>query len=193
MQHTLAQLDMTDDINEGFTTFKLRQPGRYDMVIPDFVPNKNPTPKNKSKKDNTDINSGIKNSDNSGSGKNNNGSGSSNNIASSESDNSGSGSNSGSGDNIKGGLDFSFLNDKAPWLPLVKRLLGDKVTLIRIGCMLSLPGSEAQKWHSDGPHLHSTLQLPPHCLNVRFFMCINYMCRAQKTHMNISRQHFHNI
>jgi hypothetical protein len=38
--------------------------------------------------------------------------------------------------------------------------------LIATGCILSLPGSRAQQWHSDGDHLAADAQLPPHCLNV---------------------------
>jgi hypothetical protein len=32
--------------------------------------------------------------------------------------------------------------------------------------MLSMPGSETQPWHSDGPHLSAKKHLSPHCLNV---------------------------
>ena len=34
--------------------------------------------------------------------------------------------------------------ERAPWLPLVKEILGSKAVKIHLGCMLSLPGSVAQ-------------------------------------------------
>jgi len=54
------------------------------------------------------------------------------------------------------------------WLPLVHRALGDDAVLAYAGLVLSFPGSVAQPWHADGPHLFGAdgLQCPPHALNV---------------------------
>jgi hypothetical protein len=40
--------------------------------------------------------------------------------------------------------EFPYLNRDAPWLPLVRTILGDDCKFIHAGCMLSLPGSESQ-------------------------------------------------
>lgn len=98
----LKRLDLLEDLQKrGFTHFKMRHSGRYDMALPEFdLP------------------------------------------------------------------EFSFLRDNAPWLPLVRGLLGADCVLAHCGVMLSLPGSETQPWHSDGDHLSSVKQLPPHCINV---------------------------
>ena len=61
---------------------------------------------------------------------------------------------------------FRCFSADAPWLPLVRAILGPDAALIHTGCILSLPGSVAQPWHSDGDHLDPHSQLPPHCLNV---------------------------
>jgi ectoine hydroxylase-related dioxygenase (phytanoyl-CoA dioxygenase family) len=61
---------------------------------------------------------------------------------------------------------FDVLGDSAPWMPLVKAILGDDVKRLSSSCILSLPGSDAQPWHSDGEHVEPTMHLPPHCLNV---------------------------
>jgi hypothetical protein len=39
------------------------------------------------------------------------------------------------------------------WIPYVRTLLGDDFTLLRCGCVLSLPGAGVQYWHSDGVHV----------------------------------------
>ena len=39
------------------------------------------------------------------------------------------------------------------WIPVVQSLLGKDCTLIRCGCVLSLPGTNVQYWHSDGVHI----------------------------------------
>ena len=44
--------------------------------------------------------------------------------------------------------------------------LGAAARLCHAGCILALPESASQKWHSDGDHLDDDLQLPPHALNV---------------------------
>lgn len=63
---------------------------------------------------------------------------------------------------------FNFLNDikKAPWMPIVKQVLGKDVVLIHKGCFLSNPGAANQRYHQDGPHLHTTSQRPCHAVNV---------------------------
>jgi len=63
---------------------------------------------------------------------------------------------------------FDFLNDiqKAPWMPIVRQVLGDDVVLIHKGCFLSLPDASNQPYHQDGPHLHTTAQKPCHAVNV---------------------------
>jgi len=61
---------------------------------------------------------------------------------------------------------FPFLHSpKAPWLPVVQAILGQDYKHVYTGCMLSLPGSQNQPHHADGPHLTKTYQ-PAHCLNV---------------------------
>lgn len=64
--------------------------------------------------------------------------------------------------------DFSFLTDiqKAPWMPIVRRVLGEEVVLIHKGCFLSLPGASHQNYHQDGTHLHPNSQRPCHAVNV---------------------------
>lgn len=98
----ITQLDLFDDLEVGFTTFKTRQKGRYDMVIEEFQ---------------TD--------------------------------------------------EYSFLHKDAPWLKVIKSLLGDDCQATHMGCMFSRPGSEKQMYHQDGPHLNEGgRHLPPHALNV---------------------------
>jgi len=55
---------------------------------------------------------------------------------------------------------------KPPWEALVRALLGIDCILVYAGCMLSIPGSVVQPWHSDGEHLSESQHLPPHCLNI---------------------------
>jgi len=59
---------------------------------------------------------------------------------------------------------FSFLRGDAPWLPLVKGILGEDARLCNTGVMLSLPGSAVQPWHSDGDHLSKRAHLSPYCV-----------------------------
>ena len=63
---------------------------------------------------------------------------------------------------------FSFLTDikKAPWMPLVREILGKDVVLIHKGMFLSLPGAERQVYHQDGLHLTTQYQKPCHAINV---------------------------
>ncbi|GKY92988.1 hypothetical protein MPSEU_000267400 [Mayamaea pseudoterrestris] len=39
------------------------------------------------------------------------------------------------------------------WKPLVKELLGENCSLVKCGCVLSLPGAGMQYYHSDGVHV----------------------------------------
>jgi hypothetical protein len=41
---------------------------------------------------------------------------------------------------------------KGRWLPLVEKILGTGYSLVKCGCVLSLPGTGVQYWHSDGVH-----------------------------------------
>jgi hypothetical protein len=63
---------------------------------------------------------------------------------------------------------FSFLNDLqgAPWMPIVRQVLGSDVVLIHKGVFLSMPGAEAQVYHQDGTHLTTKSQRPCHAVNV---------------------------
>lgn len=66
------------------------------------------------------------------------------------------------------GPNFQFLTDlaQAPWMPVVKQILGEEVALIHKGVFLSMPGAEAQDYHQDGPHLSTKVQRPCHAVNV---------------------------
>lgn len=63
---------------------------------------------------------------------------------------------------------FNFLTDteKAPWMPVVREILGDDAVLIHKGCFLSLPGAAPQEYHQDGVHLTTQTQKPCHAINV---------------------------
>jgi hypothetical protein len=62
---------------------------------------------------------------------------------------------------------FRFLTvGKAPWMPVVREILGKDVALIHKGMFLSLPGAEPQEYHQDGPHLNTQYQKPCHAVNV---------------------------
>jgi len=101
--YTITVMGLHQDFTDvGFTTFKLRNAGRYDLMIQDFI---------------TDP-------------------------------------------------AFSFLQSDAPWMPLVREILGDDCVHLHTGCMFSLPGSEQQKLHSDGDHARQDIHESPHCLNV---------------------------
>lgn len=87
------------------------------------------------------------------------------------------------------GPEFDFLRRAdAPWMPLVRAMLGadedggdegsdeegaedegdeaGPCKLIHMGVFLSMPGSEDQVYHADGVHQSFVGQLPPHALNV---------------------------
>lgn len=64
--------------------------------------------------------------------------------------------------------EFRFLTDleKASWMPVVKKILGDDATLVHKGAFLSMPGSDTQVYHQDGVHLTTKYQRPCHAINV---------------------------
>jgi len=64
--------------------------------------------------------------------------------------------------------DFQFMNSikTAPWMPVVREILGKDVVLIHKGMFLSMPGSAKQNYHQDGPHLTTQYQKPCHAINV---------------------------
>ena len=63
---------------------------------------------------------------------------------------------------------FKFLTDLsvAPWMPVVRQILGKDVVLIHKGMFLSMPGAEAQPYHQDGVHLTTQTQRECHAVNV---------------------------
>jgi hypothetical protein len=63
---------------------------------------------------------------------------------------------------------FSFLTHlkNAPWMPIVREILGKDVVLIHKGMFLSMPGAAAQFYHQDGVHLTGQYQKPCHAINV---------------------------
>ncbi len=63
---------------------------------------------------------------------------------------------------------FDFLTDlnKAAWMPIVRKILGDDAILVHKGAFLSLPGAETQIYHQDGVHLNKKIQKPCHAVNV---------------------------
>ena len=38
-------------------------------------------------------------------------------------------------------------------------IFSQDAALVHTGCILSLPGSDTQKWHSDGDHLDDAVQV----------------------------------
>ncbi|KAL7571280.1 hypothetical protein ACA910_008933 [Epithemia clementina (nom. ined.)] len=64
--------------------------------------------------------------------------------------------------------EFSFLTDLtlAPWMPVVRQILGQDVVLIHKGMFLSMPGCDAQQYHQDGLHLTTQTQRDCHAVNV---------------------------
>jgi hypothetical protein len=55
--------------------------------------------------------------------------------------------------------------ENPPWLPVVQQILGGQARLQHFGCMMSLPSSATQNWHSDGPHRSKHTHLPAYMLN----------------------------
>ena len=58
------------------------------------------------------------------------------------------------------------VDDRAlPWWPLIAAVLGEDAKHSFSGVVYSEPGSPAQCWHIDSPHVNAD-HLPPHALNV---------------------------
>ncbi len=51
-------------------------------------------------------------------------------------------------------------------MKVVRGILGEDCVVINKSLVISSPGADDQAWHSDGPHLSATQDLPCHCLNV---------------------------
>lgn len=60
---------------------------------------------------------------------------------------------------------FGTTDRELPWWPLVAEILGDDAEHSFSGVVSSEPGSPAQCWHIDSPHLHAEHR-PAHALNV---------------------------
>ena len=78
--------------------------------------------------------------------------------------------------------EFHFLTDlnKASWMPVVKKILGDDATIVHKGAFLSLPDSSTQIYHQDGPHLTTKYQRPCHAINV-FIPLVDLMMKNGPT------------
>ena len=61
--------------------------------------------------------------------------------------------------------EFGIGVKQVPWWPLVAMVLGDDAEHSFSGIVFSDPGSPAQYWHIDSPHLDAA-HLQPHALNV---------------------------
>ena len=62
---------------------------------------------------------------------------------------------------------MAFLSaPEAPWMGVMRAVLGEDCHCIALGCMLSLPESVPQPFHQDGPHLSKKRHLAAHALNV---------------------------
>jgi len=59
----------------------------------------------------------------------------------------------GEGSNDEGAIWNRLGKRDGGWLLFVQSLLGKDFILLRCGCVLSLPGTEVQYWHSDGVHV----------------------------------------
>jgi ectoine hydroxylase-related dioxygenase (phytanoyl-CoA dioxygenase family) len=51
-----------------------------------------------------------------------------------------------------GSSGWKNIEAKGRWLPLVEKILGTGYSLVKCGCVHSLPGTGVQYWHSDGVH-----------------------------------------
>ena len=112
--HTVKTLNLEDELDMGFTNFKLRDRGRYDMVIPSF-------PKGRGGGQHVKKKRGRKRKD----------AGSDEPKEEKE-------------EKEEAVVDpFAFLasGPDCPWLPAVKRILGNDCVFAHLGCIMSLPGS----------------------------------------------------
>ncbi len=62
--------------------------------------------------------------------------------------------------------EFGIVLNTPNIMSVVNEILGDDCNVINKSLVLSNPGAEDQAWHSDGPHVSATQDLPCHCLNV---------------------------
>ena len=62
--------------------------------------------------------------------------------------------------------------DGAPWVPVMRKLMGDDAINLFTGAVVAEPGAADQPLHMDGGHLWQGThgfeqpQCPPHCCNV---------------------------
>ena len=61
---------------------------------------------------------------------------------------------------------FAIVPTNEEVMGVVNSILGEDCVIINKSLVVSNPGAETQAWHSDGPHLDITKDLPCHCLNV---------------------------
>ena len=62
-------------------------------------------------------------------------------------------------------MSLALMSPTLPWWPLITAVLGEDSEHSFSGVVYSDPGSPAQHWHIDSPHV-SADYLPPHALNV---------------------------
>ena len=145
-------MDLQEDLrSRGFTHLKVRSHGRYDLNPPKL-----------------DANRYTANDGSSSSSSNSSSDASSSSSSTSSSSSEGSASSSSSSQVSQPPppqqlsaqwraqdkhLSWLFDGKSAPWMAVLKKLLGDDCVCIASGCMLSLPGSQNQPLHQDGPHL----------------------------------------
>lgn len=86
--------------------------------------------------------------------------------------------------------DYPFLAD-APWMPIIRAALGEEAQVVHMGCMLSMPGSAVQKWHSDGAHASDKVHLPPYAINV-FVPLVDLTLENGPTELIPTSHHVHN-
>jgi len=66
----------------------------------------------------------------------------------------------------------SIFSEKEDFRIILSKVLGSKYFVEKAGKIESSPGSVAQRWHMDTPHLFSnSVQLPAHSLNCFIAMC----------------------
>lgn len=61
---------------------------------------------------------------------------------------------------------YDFVLESALIKTVVGGILGENFIVANRSLVISMPGCEDQAWHSDGPHMSATQDLPCHCLNV---------------------------
>ena len=62
--------------------------------------------------------------------------------------------------------EFGIVLEIPSIMSIVKEILGDDCIVINKSLVVSNAGTKDQAWHSDGPHVSATEDLPCHCLNV---------------------------